>query len=87
MGWATLSAAANRVATARLGSVSVQAGTIEGRGFKMQKSRFSFDEEYTKVDVFLTVLTQEFGHLTYKSPVVVDGEHFLVEYQPQRFDD
>lgn len=87
MGWATLSTAANRVAIARLGSVSVQAGAITGSGFKMEKSRFILDEEFTKIDVFLTVQTHLFGNLEYKTNILVDGDYYQVAYQPQRFDD
>ena len=47
MGWATLSAAANRVAFDRLGSVSVVAGAVTGQGFLMQNSELILGGELT----------------------------------------
>jgi len=87
MGWATLSAAANRVAFARLGSVSVTAGAVSGRGFLLQNSEIILGGEITVIDYLLEVLTAEFGSLSYGDTLIVDGQYYKVETQPQRFDD
>jgi hypothetical protein len=87
MGWATLSAAANRVAFNRLGSVSVVAGAVSGRGFLAQNSEIILGGEITIIDYMLTVPTSSFGNLSYGDSVVVDSVNYKVETQPQRFDD
>ena len=87
MGWATLSAAANRVAFARLGSVSVTAGAVSGEGFLAQNSELILGGEITIIDYLLTVSTQVFGGLSYGDLINVDGIEFKVEHQPMRFDD
>ena len=73
MGWATLSAAANRVAFDRLGSVSVTAGAASGRGFLAQNSELALGSEVVFIDYLLTVETTTFGGLTYGDAVTVDG--------------
>jgi hypothetical protein len=87
MGWATLSAAANRVAFDRLGSVSVVAGAASGRGFLAQNSELILGGEITIIDYLLTVPTATFGSLGYGDAITVDGASYKVETQPQRFDD
>jgi hypothetical protein len=87
MGWATLSAAANRVALDRLGSVSVVAGAVSGQGFLMQNSEMILGGELTVIDYLLTVPTATFGSLGYGDLVTVDGTSYKCETQPQRFDD
>jgi len=87
MGWATLSAAANRVAFDRLGSVSVVAGAVSGRGFLMQNSELILGGEINVIDYLLTVPTATFGGLGYGSVITVDGTSYKCETQPMRFDD
>jgi len=87
MGWATLSAAANRVAFDRLGSVSVVAGAVTGQGFLSQNSEIILGGELTIIDYLLTVPTATFGSLGYGDAITVDGISYKVETQPQRFDD
>ena len=86
MGWATLSAAANRVAFDRLGSVSVVAGAVSGQGFLKLNSEVILGGEVTVIDYLLEVLTAEFGNLSYGQAITVDGVSYKVEMQPQRFD-
>ena len=71
MGWATLSAAANRVAAARLGSVSVIAGAVTGRGFLKQNSEMLLNGEIVSIDYALTVETLIFGALAYGAAITV----------------
>jgi hypothetical protein len=87
MGWGTLSAAANRVAFDRLGSVSVVAGAVSGQGFLAQNSEMILGGEITIIDYLLTVPTATFGSLSYGDTITVDGASYKVETQPQRFDD
>jgi len=87
MGWVTLSAAANRVAFNRLGSVSVVAGAVTGQGFLSQNSEMILGGEITIIDYLLTVPTSTFGSLSYGDLVTVDGTSYKCETQPQRFDD
>lgn len=87
MGWATLSAAANRVATARLGGVSVIAGAVTGKGFLLLNSEVIFGGEATIIDYLLEVPTDVFGGLGYGDSVVVDGVSYKAEMQPQRYGD
>jgi hypothetical protein len=83
MGWATLSAAANRVAFDRLGSVSVVAGAVSGRGFLILGSEMILGGEVTVIDYMLEVLTAEFGNLNHGSVLTVGSETFKVAMQPQ----
>jgi hypothetical protein len=87
MGWATLSAAANRVALDRLGGVIVTAGAVTGQGFLSQNSEMILGGELTIIDLLLTVPTITFGALGYGDSVIVDGVNYKCETQPQRFDD
>ena len=87
MSWATLSAAANRVAFDRLGSVSVVAGAVSGHGFLSQNSELILGGEITIIDYLLTVPTALFGGLTYGDTLTADGNTYKVEHQPMRFDD
>jgi hypothetical protein len=86
MGWATLEAAANRVALDRLGSVSVTAGAVTGRGFLNINSEVILGGEVTVIEHMLEVLTAEFGSLGYGDAITVGGESYKVEMQPQRVD-
>jgi hypothetical protein len=87
MSWATLSAAANRVAFDRLGSVSVVAGAVPGQGFLKLNSEVVLGGQAVDVDYLLEVLTAEFGNLSYGDLITVDGVAYKVEHQPMRFDD
>jgi hypothetical protein len=87
MGWAALSAHANRVAFDRLGSVSVVAGAVSGRGFLATNSEIILGGQVEVIDYLLTAETSLFGGLTYGNSVVVDGFTYRVEHQPMRFDD
>jgi len=87
MGWATLSAHANRVAFDRLGSVSVVAGAVSGRGFLAVNSELILGGEAVMIDYLLTVETAAFGSLGYGDTITVDGQNYKVEHQPMRFDD
>jgi len=86
MGWATLEAAANRVALDRLGSVSVTAGAVSGRGFLKLNSEVILGGDVTVIDYMLEALTAEFGSLGYGDAITVGGESYKVEMQPQRID-
>ena len=87
MGWATLSAAANRVAFNRLGSVSVIAGAVSGQGFLMQNSEIIIGGAIEIIDYLLRIETAVFGGLSYGDAVTVDGTSYKVETQPRRVDD
>lgn len=87
MGWATLNAAANRVAFDRLGSVSVTAGAVSGQGFLKQNSEMLLGGEVISIDFALTCETSTFGSLAYGDSVSVDGTRYEVRYEPMRQDD
>ena len=87
MGWATLSAAANRVASDRLGSVAITAGAASGRGFLQQNSELILSGNAVIVDYLLTAETAVFGSLGYGSPIYVEGDAYTVEHEPLRFAD
>ena len=87
MSWATLSAAANRVAYDRLGSVSVIAGAVTGRGFLKQNSEMLLGDQILSIEYALTVLTSAFGALTYGDYIIVDGVSYSIKHQPMRLDD
>ena len=87
MGWATLSAAANRVAFDRLGSVSATAGAVSGRGFLKMNSEMLIDNQIISIDYGFTCETSLFGALAYGEPIVVDGLKFTVRHEPMRLDD
>ena len=86
MGWATLEASANRVALDRLGSVSVTAGAVSGRGFLKINSEVFLDGAVTVIGYMVDVLTAEFGGLNHGQAITVDGQSYKVEMQPQRLD-
>jgi hypothetical protein len=86
MGWATLSAAANRVAY-RLGSVSATAGAITGRGFLKLNSEMLLGGEVISIDYGFTCEQAVFGALTYGSTITVDGTNYTVRHEPMRLDD
>lgn len=84
MGWATLSASANRVARARLGGVSVTAGATTYLGGILNRSQEMTAEGHISTDVYeLNVPTVLFGGLLYNDPITVNGQSFTVRYQPQ----
>ena len=87
MGWATLSAAANRVAFDRLGSVSFTAGAITGRGFLNKESEMELGGEYLFVGEVLIAETDAIGSLRYGDRITVDGNAYKVEHQPKRLED
>ena len=86
MSWATLSAAANRVAY-RMGSVSVIAGAVTGRGFLKQNSEVLLNDTILSIEYALSVETSIFGALTYGDSVIVDGTSYEVRHEPMRQDD
>ena len=84
MGWATLSASADRVARARLGGVSVTAGATTYLGGILNRSQEMTAEGHISTDVYeLNVPTVLFGGLLYNDPITVNGQSFTVRYQPQ----
>lgn len=84
MGWATLSASADRVARARLGGVSVTAGATTYVGGILNRSQEMTAEGHISSDVYeLNVPTALFGGLLYNDPITVNGQSFTVRYQPQ----
>ena len=82
MSWATLSASANRVAFARLGSNVVTAGVVTGSGFLAVNSELVINNEVVIIDYLLTILTSEFGNLVYGDTITVDSDSFKVEHEP-----
>ena len=87
MGWATLSAAANRVAFNRLGSVSVVAGAVTGQGFLSQDSEMALGGDVVFIPYLLEAETSKFGDLQYGDAITVDGVGYIVEQKPLRVDD
>ena len=87
MSWATLNAAANRVAFDRLGSVSVTAGAITGRGFLRQNSEMMLGEQVVSIEYALTCETAVFGSLAYGAAISVNSQSFEVRHEPMRVDD
>ena len=84
MGWATLSASADRVARAKLGGVSVTAGATTYVGGILNRSQEMTAEGHISSDVYeLNVPTALFGGLLYNDPITVNGQSFTVRYQPQ----
>lgn len=78
MSWATLSASANRVAFNRLGSVSVTAGAVTGRGFLVMPGQVLADGMSISSDYTLTTLTADFGNLIYEASMTVNGALYTV---------
>lgn len=87
MGWATLSAAANRVAFNRLGGVSVTAGAASGMGILNRNAELVQDGQVISVEYHLTVETAEFGSLLYGDAITVDSEQFVVRQAPMMMGD
>jgi hypothetical protein len=87
MSWATLNAAANRVAFDRLGSVSVTAGAVSGQGFLKQNSEMLLGDQVVSVDYALTCEVVLFGGLSYGSNIIVDNVNYQVRHEPMRLDD
>ena len=84
MGWATLSASADRVARARLGGVSVTAGAVSGVGILNKGAVLELDDRRS-VNVYeLNVPTALFGSLLHDDTITVDGESYRVRYEPER---
>lgn len=83
MGWAALSASADRVARARLGGVSVTAGAVSGIGIFNKGGELIIDDRRS-VNVYeLNVPTALFGDLRHGDPITVAGESYEVRYEPQ----
>lgn len=82
MGWATLSAAANRVAFNRLGGVSVTAGATSGMGILNRNAELVSDGQAISVEYHLTVETAIFGGLQYGDAITVGSEAFVVRQGP-----
>jgi hypothetical protein len=78
MSWATLSASANRVAFARLGSVSVTAGAVTAQGFLVMPGQVLADGMSISSDYTLTALTADFGNLIYEASMTVNGALYTV---------
>jgi hypothetical protein len=87
MSWATLNAAANRVAFDRLGSVSVTAGAVSGRGFLRQNSEMMLGDQVVSIEYALTCETAVFGSLAYGAAISVNSQSFEVRHEPMRVDD
>jgi hypothetical protein len=87
MSWATLNAAANRVAFDRLGSVSVTAGAVTGRGFLRQNSEMMLGDQVVSIEYALTCETAVFGSLAYGAAISVNSQSFEVRHEPMRVDD
>lgn len=87
MGWATLSATANRVAYNRLGSVSVTAGTVTGRGFLRMPSEYVHDGRVITDEYVLQAETALFGTLSYDDNITVEGVAYAVREKPLKVDD
>lgn len=87
MGWATLSAAANRVAFDRLGSVSVVAGAVSGRGFLYMPGEYVADGRVISTEYTLRVEAAKFGSLSYNCLITVDDVAFVVREAPLLVDD
>lgn len=82
MGWATLSAQANRVAFSRLGGVSVTAGAASGMGILNRNAELVSDGNVISVEYHLTVETAIFAAVQYGDAITVDGEAFIVRQGP-----
>jgi hypothetical protein len=78
MSWATLNAAANRVAFSHLGSVSVTAGAVSGRGFLVMPGQILADGMSISTDYTLTALAGDFGNLIYGASITVNGVLYTV---------
>jgi hypothetical protein len=87
MSWATLSASTNRVAFDRLGSVSVVAGAVTGRGFLRQNSEMLVGDQVISIDYALTCETALFGSLAYNAAVTINSQSYVVRYEPMRVED
>lgn len=87
MGWATLSAAANRVAFNRLGGVSVTAGATSGKGILNRNAELVSDGQVISVEYHLTVETAVFGALQYGDAITVGDEGFVVRQGPMMIGD
>lgn len=85
MGWATLSAATDRVARARLGGVSVTAGAVSFLGGIFNKGGELALDDRRSINVYeLNVPTALFGSLLHGDSITVDGESYEVRYEPQK---
>ena len=78
MSWATLNAAASRVALDRLGSVSVTAGAVSGQGFLVMPGQLIMDGSVISTDYALTTLASDFGNLIYGASITVNGVLYTV---------
>jgi hypothetical protein len=87
MSWATLSASTNRMAFDRLGSVSVIAGAVTGRGFLKQNSELMLGDQVISIEYALTCETAVFGGLVYGAAITVNSQSFEVRHEPMRVDD
>jgi hypothetical protein len=67
--------------------VAVTAGAVSGLGILDQNSELILGGEINVIDYLLTVPTSTFGSLGYGDAIVVDGQSYKCETQPQRFDD
>ena len=67
--------------------VPVTAGAVSGVGILDIKVEMVINGEFQTKDYVLIALTSEFGHLRYGDLVVIDGENYKAELQPQPFDD
>jgi hypothetical protein len=82
MGWATLRAAANRVALDRLGSVSIAAGGASGRGFISEESQLEMGDAIISLDRMVTAEAALFRALGYGDAVTVAGAAYQVVHEP-----
>jgi len=87
MGWAALNQFMNRVALARLGSVTVTAYPVTGQGFLSQNSEMVLGGQVVIIDYSLKCKTVDFGGLKYGDTLQIDGTTYKVEHQPLRVED
>ncbi|MFN9622614.1 MAG: hypothetical protein ACK587_07260 [Cyanobacteriota bacterium] len=87
MGWATLSAAADRVAQRHLGGLEFTCNGVTGTGFLLKRSRFIMDGEVMTIRCFLTALTADAESFSHGDLLTMDGKVFRVEVQGQPFED
>jgi hypothetical protein len=86
MSWATLNAAATRVAFDRLGSVSVIAGAVTGQGFLIMPGQIIADGMVINTDYTLTARNSDFGGLLYGDGITVGGSSYQVR-EVRKLDD
>ena len=67
--------------------VPVTAGAVSGTGILDQNSELILGGDVVMIDYLLTILTNEFGNLSYGDSIAIDGVYYKVEHEPMRVDD